>query len=53
MAAAARSREDRYKWVALANTTAGMFMAMPILTHDSQHARVASSRNAQGNRCEC
>jgi MFS family permease len=27
MAAAARSREDRYKWVALANTTAGMFMA--------------------------
>jgi len=25
--AAARTREDRYKWVALANTTAGMFMA--------------------------
>jgi MFS family permease len=27
MAAAAGSREDRYRWVALANTTAGMFMA--------------------------
>jgi MFS family permease len=27
MAAAAQNREDRYKWVALANTTAGMFMA--------------------------
>jgi MFS family permease len=27
MAAAARNQEDRYKWVALANTTAGMFMA--------------------------
>jgi MFS family permease len=27
MAAAADNREDRYKWVALANTTAGMFMA--------------------------
>jgi MFS family permease len=27
MAAAADRREDRYKWVALANTTAGMFMA--------------------------
>jgi MFS family permease len=27
MAAAASNREDRYKWVALANTTAGMFMA--------------------------
>jgi MFS family permease len=25
--AAARNKEDRYKWVALANTTAGMFMA--------------------------
>ncbi len=27
MRAGARSRDDRYKWVALANTTAGMFMA--------------------------
>jgi MFS family permease len=27
MAEAARNKEDRYKWVALANTTAGMFMA--------------------------
>jgi MFS family permease len=27
MAAAAKNREERYKWVALANTTAGMFMA--------------------------